>query len=448
MVGDGWFDVSANYKRYNNIQLKKNLLQKSLKQLTVFAFIVFALSIPSYFLLVDWIWLKELDENNHLTAERIENEFNEQLISDEKLVESITFWNEIQPVSKIAYARQPLSQDSLYTIRRQNTYAKKEAIDRFRGLKTNIKINNRNYVLVVETNVEETEETVAYIAMVTLGFFLILVIGFWILNRRLSQKLWRPFRDTLQQLKSFQLHSQEPIRFQETDIIEFTELNATLDKLLQHNIATYQSQKEFTENASHELQTPLAVLKNKLDLLLQSDDLTERQYHIAEAMNKALIRSSRINKNLLLLAKIENSQFDRSTLIRFDTLVLQSIDALQAHFMEKNISLRTDIQQEVEVKANAGLAEVLINNLIVNAIRHTAPGGNSTIALSAAGLEISNSGEQALDPDLLFKRFSRMSADNSGSGLGLSIVWEIGRLHHWSIKYKFEHKQHIFSVQL
>lgn len=428
--------------------MEKNLLQKSLKQLTVFAFIVFALSIPSYFLLVDWIWLKELDENNHLTAERIENEFNEQLISDEKLAESITFWNEIQPVSKIAYARQPLSQDSLYTIRRQNTYAKKEAIDRFRGLKTNIKINNRNYVLVVETNVEETEETVAYIAMVTLGFFLILVIGFWILNRKLSQKLWRPFRDTLQQLKSFQLHSQEPIRFQETDIIEFTELNATLDKLLQHNIATYQSQKEFTENASHELQTPLAVLKNKLDLLLQSDDLTERQYHIAEAMNKALIRSSRINKNLLLLAKIENSQFDRSTLIRFDTLVLQSIDALQAHFMEKNIGLDTDIQQEVEVKANAGLAEVLINNLIVNAIRHTAPGGNSTIALSAAGLEISNSGEQALDPDLLFKRFSRMSADNSGSGLGLSIVWEICRLHHWSIKYKFENKQHIFSVQL
>jgi len=428
--------------------LKKNLLQKSLKQLTVFAFIVFALSIPSYFLLVDWIWLKELDENNHLTAERIENEFNEQHISEEKLAESITFWNEIQPVSKIESARQPLSQDSLYTIRRQNTYAKKEAIDRFRGLKTNIRINNRNYVLVVETNVEETEETVAYIALVTLGFFLILVIGFWILNRRLSQKLWRPFRDTLQQLKSFQLHSQEKIRFQETDIIEFTELNATLDKLLQHNIATYQSQKEFTENASHELQTPLAVLKNQLDLLLQSADLTEKQYHIAEAMNKALIRSSRINKNLLLLAKIENSQFDHSTLIRFDNLVLHSVDALQAHFKEKNISLHTDIQQEVEVKANAGLAEVLINNLIVNAIRHTAPGCDCTIVLSATGFELSNSGQKALDPDLLFKRFSRMSADNSGSGLGLSIVWEICRLHHWSIKYKFENKQHIFSVQL
>ncbi|MFT3749690.1 MAG: AraC family transcriptional regulator [Agriterribacter sp.] len=101
----------------------KNLLQKSLKQLTVFAFIVFALSIPSYFLLVDWIWLKELDENNELIAERIENEFNEQKISDEKLDQSIQFWNEIQPVSKIELIHQPLSKDSLYTVMRQNPYS-------------------------------------------------------------------------------------------------------------------------------------------------------------------------------------------------------------------------------------------------------------------------------------------------------------------------------------
>src|SRR5690606_7826033 len=153
-----------------------------------------------------------------------------------------------------------LSKDSVYTFRRQNPYSNKEAIDRFRGLKTNIKINNQNYVLYVETNVEETEETVAYITVVTLLFFLILIVGFWALNRMLSKKLWKPFHDTLQKLKSFQLNNQEHVKFGKTDTIEFAELNATLDKLLQHNIAAYRSQKEFTENASHELQTPLAVL--------------------------------------------------------------------------------------------------------------------------------------------------------------------------------------------
>ncbi|AZA59386.1 sensor histidine kinase [Chryseobacterium shandongense] len=425
----------------------KNLLQKSLKQLTIFAFIVFALSVPSYFLLVDWIWLKELDENNYLIAERIENEFNEQNINDEKLAENIKFWNEIQPVSKIEYAEQPLLKDSLYTIRRENSYSsRKEVIDRFRGLKTNIKINNQNYVLVVETNVEETEETVAYIAVVTLLFFLILIVGFWILNRRLSKKIWQPFQDTLQKLKSFQLNSQKQIEFQETDTIEFAELNATLVKLLQHSITTYKNQKEFTENASHELQTPLAVLKNKLDILLQSNDLTERQYHIAEEMNKALIRSSRINKNLLLLAKIENSQFNNSELINFDTLVVQSMDALQEHFKEKNISIGSDIQPDVELKGNSGLTEVLINNLIINAIRHTSPGGAIRVALSKSGFEVRNSGGQALNPDLLFKRFSRMSADNSGSGLGLSIVQEVCKLHGWPVTYSFENGEHIFSV--
>ena len=424
----------------------KNLLQKSLKQLTVFAFIVFALSIPSYFLLVDWIWLKELDENNELIAQRIENEFNEQNISDEKLAQSIQFWNEIQPVGKIDYAWQPLPKDSVYTILRQNPYAKKEAIDRFRGLKTNIKINNQNYILDIETNVEETEETVAYIAVVTLLFFLVLVIGFWILNRRFSQKLWRPFQDTLQKLKSFQLNSQKQIQFQETDTIEFAELNATLGKLLQHSITTYKNQKEFTENASHELQTPLAVLKSKLDILLQSNDLTEKQYHIAEEMNKALIRSSRINKNLLLLAKIENSQFDSSEIISFDALLLQSMDGLQEHFKEKGISVGTDINPDVTVRGNSGLTEVLINNLLINAIRHTPTGGTVRAKLSKSGFEVVNSGERPLNPDMLFKRFSRMSADNSGSGLGLSIVREICRLHGWQVAYSFEENEHIFKV--
>ncbi|SMC75862.1 sensor histidine kinase [Moheibacter sediminis] len=424
----------------------KNLLQKSLRQLTIFAFIVFLLSIPSYLFLVDWIWLKELDENNELTAQRIENEFNEQNISDEKLTESIQFWNEIQPVSRIEFTAQPFLKDSFYTIRRQNPYSAKESVDRFRGLKTNIEINNQNYILIVETNVEETEETVGYIAMVTLLFFLILVIGFWILNRKLSKKLWQPFQDTLQKLKSFELNNQQRIDFQTTDTIEFAELNATLDKLLQHSIITYKSQKEFTENASHELQTPLAVLKNKLDILLQSDDLTERQYHIAEEMNKALIRSSRTNKNLLLLAKIENNQFDNSEFIRFDSLLYQSIEGLQEHFREKNIDIEIDINSDITVKGNIGLTEVLINNLLVNAVRHTLVGSSMQVILSQSGFEVRNSGEKELNADLLFKRFSKLSEDNSGSGLGLSIIDEICKLHHWKVNYQFENNYHIFSV--
>lgn len=424
----------------------KNLLQKSLKQLSIFAFIVFVLSIPSYFLLVDWIWIKELDENNKLIAQRIENEFNSQKTADATIEQNIKFWNDIQPVSKIKSTTEPLKKDSLYTIRRQNIYFNTESIDRFRGLMTNIKIKDKNYVLVVETNIEETEETVVYIASITLVFFLILVIGFWLLNRRMSKTIWLPFQDTLKKLKSFKLNSDSSPDFLQTDIKEFAELNTTLDKLLQHNIHTYNNQKEFTENASHELQTPLAILKNKIDLLLQSDDLTEKQYLIAEEMNKALIRSSRINKNLLLLAKIENSQFDDSDEVKFDEILIQSLETLQQHVIEKNIILKKSIENSVVVKGNNSLVEVLINNLLINAIRHSAMNGSILVKLSSNQFQVSNTGELSLDPHLLFKRFSRISNHPNGSGLGLSIVSEICKIHHWNIQYTFNDNYHNFII--
>ncbi|WP_185279232.1 sensor histidine kinase, partial [Elizabethkingia anophelis] len=182
------------------------------------------------------------------------------------------------------------------------------------------------------TNIEESQETVAAIALVTIFFFLLIVVGLLFLNKRLSASVWEPFRNTLDKLKRFNLNSQTKIEFDKTDITEFEELNQSLRKLIEHNISVFKTQKEFTENASHELQTPLAILKNKLDILLQSEDLTERQYQIAEEMNRALTRSSRINKNLLLLAKIDNSQFDNTEIIQFDGLLDQSMEILQEHF--------------------------------------------------------------------------------------------------------------------
>lgn len=425
----------------------KNLLNKSLKPLTFFAFIVFALSIPTYFLLVDWIWLKELDENNELIAQRIENEFNGQKINDEKLEESIHFWNEIQSVGRIEPMLHSLQKDSIYTVRRQNPYSQEKVIDRFRGLKTQIKINNKKYRLTIETNVEETEETVAYIAIVTLFFFLILVIGFWILNKRVSKKLWKPFQDTLQKLKSFQLNKHTEIQFSETDIIEFQELNTALDKLLQHSIATYKSQKEFTENASHELQTPLAIIKSKLDLLLQKETLTDRQYQIIEEINKALTRITRINRNLLLLAKIENQQFDDNETVNISQLTEQCLAQLEEYSANKNINIQTDITNNVMIEGNRTLIEMLINNLILNAIRHNQQNGTITISLNKTDFNISNSGNTKLNKSMLFKRFAKTSNESVGSGLGLAIINQICNRHNWTINYEFSDNSHHFSIR-
>lgn len=426
----------------------KPLLKKITNPFLLYVLIVLGISVPVYYVVIDGIWKSELDEHNKIIVEKTAFELNGLQLSDEKLQHSIAIWNSIQPSTDI---RKPgikdSGKDSIYTIEKQKPYVAHENIDRFRCLSTVVLINGKPYRFTVETNIEESMETIAAIAATTLFFFVMLVLGLLILSRRISTKVWAPFRDTVQKLKSFNLHSQHHISFQQTDIIEFNELNQSLEKLLEKNVAVYRSQKEFTENASHELQTPLAILKNKLDILLQSPNLNTEQYLQIEDMHKALNRSARINRNLLLLAKIDNSQFDHSETLHLDSLLLQCIATMLEHFEQKQLSVEKHIESEILFIGNSSLTEILINNLLLNAIRYSASNSIISIRLTKKQLEISNSGEVALDTEILFKRFSRLSKHHLGSGLGLAIVLEIARYQGWTMDYHFENKKHIFSVQ-
>lgn len=405
------------------------------------------ISVPVYYFVVDAIWKHELDEHNEIVAEKTSSQLNSLKLSDQNLLETIEFWNELQPSTNIQIAKENDNlKDSIFIVEKPHDFLQFEDIDRFRGLSKIIYLNKKPFRFNIETNIEESQETIFFISATTVFLFILIVGGLLFLNRRLSKSVWKPFRKTLDQLKNFNLNQQTKIDFEETDIKEFDELNQSLSKLIDQNISVYKTQKEFTENASHELQTPLAILKNKLDILLQNEDLTEKQYQIAEEMNKALTRSSRINRNLLLLAKIDNSQFDNSELIRFDELLNQSIEILQEHFEQKNITMKSEISPNVEVKGNSSLMEVLINNLILNAIRHTSVNGFIEIKLTNLVFEVSNSGIEKLNEDLLFKRFSKLSADNRGSGLGLAIIKQICILQNWKINYRFENNLHLFSI--
>ncbi|BAP31642.1 putative two component sensor histidine kinase [Chryseobacterium sp. StRB126] len=427
----------------------KPLLSKTTKPFIIYVLIVLAVSIPVYYLVVDTIWQNELDEHNQIVVEKTAYEFNQLKLPDSELEKSLELWNHIQPetsIEKISADR--IKGDKMYTTEKHLPFISEQKKERYRSLEKVIYIQGKPYLFTIQTNIEESHETIAFIAMITTFFFIMIVIGLLYLNRRLSKSIWKPFRDTLDQLKTFNLNSQNRIDFPPSDTAEFEELNQSLSKLIDRNISVYKTQKEFTENASHELQTPLAIIKNKLDLLLQDRDLTEKQYRIVEDMNKALTRSSRINKNLLLLAKIDNHQFDNSETISFDQMLNQSIDILEEHFEQKNIEVEKNIMPDIKVNGNSSLTEIMINNLILNAIRHTAPNGTISIQLTGSVFQVSNSGTQQLDGELLFKRFSKLSADSNGSGLGLSIIQEICKFHHWTISYQFENGHHIFSIRL
>ncbi len=428
----------------------KPLLSKTTKPFIIYVLIILVISIPVYYLVVDTIWEGELDERNKAIAEKTAYEFNKLKLSNEELAKSIALWNSIQPETNIEeLPADPLKKDIFSTIEKQKTFPSSEPeLERYRCLRTIVYINNKPFLFTIETNIEESQETIAFLAITTFFFFVVIVIGFLILNRKLSVTVWKPFRNTLEKLKNFNLNNQHNIDFEKTDVIEFEELNQSLNKLIDQNISVFKTQKEFTENASHELQTPLAIIKHKVDILLQNEDLTEKQYQIAEDINKALTRSSRINKNLLLLAKIENSQFDNSEKIQLDILVRQSLELFEEHFEQKNISLKSYILPEVYINGNAGLIEVLINNLLINAIRHTKKEGVISLKLTDKFFEVANSGTEKLDENILFKRFSKGSANSNGSGLGLAIIQEICKFQNWKIEYKFENNNNIFTITL
>ena len=426
----------------------KPLLSKTTKPFIIYVLIILVISIPAYYLVVDAIWKHELDEHNDIVARKTASQINSLKLSEEKLIETIQLWNDVQPSTNIRkLEKNDNLKDSIFIVEKPHDFLHFEEIDRFRCLSKVIYLNKKPYRFNIETNIEETQETIFFISITTVFLFVLIVGGLLVLNRRLSKSVWKPFRETLDQLKTFSLNNQTKIEFSKTDVSEFDELNQSLTKLIEHNVSVYKTQKEFTENASHELQTPLAILKNKLDILLQNQDLTEKQYQIAEEMNRALSRSSRINKNLLLLAKIDNKQFDSET-FHLNEVLNQSLEILQEHFEQKNISVNTEISDNVKVNGNIGLTEVLINNLIINAIRHTSINGSISIKLNNSVFEVSNSGTEKLNSDLLFKRFSRFSKDNNGSGLGLAIVKEICKSQNWTIDYRFENNNHIFSVKL
>jgi signal transduction histidine kinase len=307
-------------------------------------------------------------------------------------------------------------------------------------------LDEHEIVLTAEAGREDTYLIIIIVTSLTVLFFSLLMVGFILLNRRISKRLWQPFYRSLGQIKNFDLNRQDKVIFETTDIDEFAELNQSLDKLIAGSVAAYNQQKEFADNASHELQTPLAIIQSKLDLLLQSKSLTTEQYDIIEDANKALARVARINKNLLLLTKIENSQFMQKEPIHLPEL-LQNAIALFSNFSDdKGLVVQTDIAHGVVVEGNQLLVEIMLNNLLTNAIRYSPAYGTITVQLSADRLTISNTGTTALNQEQLFKRFGTTSAQTPGTGLGLALVKQICQRYDWKISYAFSDQLHIFSL--
>lgn len=416
-----------------------------MKAFILYAGIVLACSIPAYYAIVDFIWAHELKEHNRITSESTRQNLQSLSLSDKQLTESVTLWNKLQPETQLQPV-EAIKPDSTYNIYRKNKYIPSKGWDRFQGLVTYFPINGKIYRLTQEVNMEESHETIIAIAAVAFVFFLILLGGLIFINRKISEKLWRPFYSSLQKIKTFDLQRPEQIQFEPATTEEFEALNFHLEKLINGNIAVYKQQKEFTQNASHELQTPLSIVKFKLDLLYQSKPLSEEQSGIINEAHQSLSKVTRINKNLLLLAKMENSQFSGKETIALSALVHNHVQLLEDFLEDKQLQVQLQITPDVILSGNKVLVEIMLTNLIMNVVRHSIHEDTIRVTLTPQRLEISNTGAAPLEEKMLFRRFGSTSPNTSGTGLGLAIVHQVCQLHDWQEAYRFENNFHIFTI--
>ena len=315
-----------------------------------------------------------------------------------------------------------------------------------RLLKTVFLQNGKYYELKVATSMVEEDDLVRQMFFSILWLYLGLVLFIIIFNNFLFKKIWQPFYQLLKHLKKFRLDKPEPVAPIKTKVDEFNMLSETVQKFVQRNIDTYTSQKHFIENASHELQTPLAISINKLETLVEDDQLKPDQLKLVASAMDHLERLTRLNKSLLLLSKIENKQFAEESPVDINELIQKITTDFSDQLTFSNLKLTIMEKNSCIQKMSIGLATILLINLVKNAIIHNKTGGFVTITIDSNSLMVENSGvEKPLDQDKIFNRFHSDEPSSISTGLGLAIVKAISDLYNFKTTYRYE-RGHIITV--
>ena len=316
----------------------------------------------------------------------------------------------------------------------------------FRNLIFQVSINRQLYKVTVSSPLEGISHLTTVILLITIStiFFIILFSVF--VNRYILSKLWLPFYDALAILRNFRIDNPQPLSFPATKTDEFNFMIDNLKAATTKEAETYQSLKEFTENASHEIQTPLAIIRSKLDILIQKEGLSSNESETSRSVYSAIDKLSKLSQSLLLITKIENKKFENKKSINLTDKLLEKMEQFQELWQINNIEIFNGLEK-AEIVANEYLIDILLNNLLSNATRHNAKKGEINIALQQGILSVENPGAATpLDEQRIFKRFYKDAPHSNNNGLGLSIIKQICEASGISIDYQFLANRHTFTL--
>lgn len=316
----------------------------------------------------------------------------------------------------------------------------------YRQVSTQVRIGGKGYQITMRRSMVEYDDLFETILIMEIIFVALLIGGLFIINRTILQRLWRPFYNTLRQLTGYEIEGR-PIDWEETEIDEFQRLNEVLKDMIGQIEKEYQSLKAFTENASHEIQTPISSMLNRIEVMLQDESLSKEQWQRLQQVEQAARKLSRLNKALLLLTKIENRQYPQTETIDLADLIKDLVPEYQSLAEAKNISMELNIESGAMAEMNPELAEMMLRNLLSNAIKHNVNGGEVQVYLRSNELVISNTGpEPDGDPAKYFERFQKAETSSKSLGLGLPIVAAIAQTAGFTIDYHYENNAHVIEM--
>ena len=324
--------------------------------------------------------------------------------------------------------------------------------DRLQQMEPNLKlvayrnINGESYYISTYGALIETDDITEAVVKILLWILGMQVIGAIGVGFIVSHRLFKPFRETLKQIKEFNLQEKKPIEAEETNVEEFDDLNRFVEEMTRKAVSDYRNLKEFAENASHELQTPLSIVKGKMELLTETD-LSQEQYRYVDDSQRAIKKLSRLSESLALLTKIENHEFTNTEEVNLTKLIRESIKSFDEFIKLNGLTVKTDLAKEVTVTMPPVLADILWTNLFQNAIKHNVEEGSVRVSLNDQSLKIANTGKPIEEePEELFKRFKKGDQSTSSIGLGLSIIRQIVEQNNFRISYTYDEGWHEITV--